>query len=694
MENKWSDIEAADYVARYGQAWGEDIALRTYSSRLLGSDARLVLHGGGNTSVKSMHTNVLGESIPGIYVKASGQDMASIGPEGHPGLDLEYLRRLRGLSELSDQAMTNEIRTHLFDCDAPTPSIESLLHAFIPAKFIDHTHAEAILALTNRTDGERVVREALGGEVAVIGYVKAGFKLAKAAADAFDANPGAQGMVLMHHGIITWGQTARESYDLMIDLVSRAEKYLANSSGAVSFVARTPPELAVKRFTRVAPVLRGLISPRPDRVVVVGLTDRDALDFVDWERGRELAITPPLTPDYLIRTRTVPLWIDCPDYDDPERLAGQLREAVGRYVEEYEAYLARHSVEPGAAAAPADLLPRAVLMPGLGALCAGSDAASAHIVRDITAQSLRAKRVVAATGDYQGLHEDDLFGMEYYPLQRAKLGSQAGLPLRGRLAIVTGAAGAIGAGICRGLLEQGCHVAVTDLSGERLDDLTAELEAAHPARVTGVPLDVTDPESVAAGMDAIVRTWGGLDIAVINAGVAHVSSLKDMDLAAFQRLERINVEGTLLMLRELARFFELQNLGGDIVLVSTKNVFAPGATFGAYSATKAASHQLARIASLELAPMDVRVNMVAPDAVFSDGTRRSGLWQEIGPSRMKARGLDEAGLEEYYQSRNLLKARVTAQHVGNAVLFFVTRQTPTTGATIPVDGGLPDATPR
>ncbi len=264
----------------------------------------------------------------------------------------------------------------------------------------------------------------------------------------------------------------------------------------------------------------------------------------------------------------------------------------------------------------------------------------------------------------------------------------------GRVAFVTGAAGAIGAGISRGLLEANCRVAVTDLPGERLDDLVEELKSEYGGSVIGVPIDVTDSESVAKGVAAIKLAWGSIDIAVINAGVAHVSSLKDMDLAAFQKLEKINVEGTLLVLKEMARFFEEQGAGGDIVLVSTKNVFAPGATFGAYSATKAAAHQLARIASLEFASMNVRVNMVAPDAVFSDGARKSGLWQEVGPGRMKARGLDEKGLEEYYQSRNLLKAKVTAEHVANAVLFFASHQTPTTGATIPVDGGLPDATPR
>ncbi len=248
--------------------------------------------------------------------------------------------------------------------------------------------------------------------------------------------------------------------------------------------------------------------------------------------------------------------------------------------------------------------------------------------------------------------------------------------------------------MARGLLDAGCAVVITDLPGAALDGLAAELRREYPHAVLALPLDVTDEASVAQAFGSVIRTWGGIDLVVVNAGIAHVSPLATMDLEAFRRLERVNVEGTLLVLREAARLFEAQQTGGDVVLVSTKNVFAPGATFGAYSATKAASHQLARIASLELAALGVRVNMVAPDAVFGEAARRSGLWAEVGPGRMRARGLDEKGLEEYYRERNLLKARVTAEHVARAVLFFATRQTPTTGATIPVDGGLPDATPR
>ncbi|HUF77288.1 MAG TPA: SDR family oxidoreductase, partial [Thermoanaerobaculia bacterium] len=246
----------------------------------------------------------------------------------------------------------------------------------------------------------------------------------------------------------------------------------------------------------------------------------------------------------------------------------------------------------------------------------------------------------------------------------------------------------------RVLLEAGAHLVVSDLPGERLDSLAAELGEAFPGRVVAVAMDVTDPASVAAGFDAAAREWGGVDLLVVGAGAAHVAPLETLDLAAFERLERVNVHGALLTLAEAARRFRLQGTGGDAVLISTKNVFAPGASFGAYSATKAAAHQLARVASLELAPLGVRVNMVAPDAVFGEEDRRSGLWAEVGPARMRARGLAESELEGYYRDRNLLKLEVTARHVGRAVLFLASRQTPTTGATIPVDGGLSDATPR
>lgn len=263
-----------------------------------------------------------------------------------------------------------------------------------------------------------------------------------------------------------------------------------------------------------------------------------------------------------------------------------------------------------------------------------------------------------------------------------------------RVCLVTGAAGAIGGAICRRFLQSNSRVFLTDLPGQPLEKIAGELQKTFGEKIFACCLDVTEEQSIVNALALCVKHFGRLDIAVLNAGIAHVSSLEEMALADFRRLEKVNVEGTLLVLKHLAKHFQQQATAGEIILISTKNVFAPGAGFGAYSATKAAGHQLGRIASLELARLDVRVNMVAPDAVFSDGERPSGLWQQIGPERMKARGLDEKGLKEYYRQRNLLKVNVTAEEVANAVLFFASRQTPTTGATLPVDGGLPEATPR
>lgn len=703
MQNRWSDGDAANFVARYGERHGADLALRTYTSRLIGTEPALVLHGGGNTSWKGAWTNVFGEPVEALFVKASGRDLAMVEPEDHVALDLAHLRRLPTLPALADEAMVNELRTHQFDYRAPTASIEAPVHAVVPGRCVDHTHADAILALTNQPDGEAHVRRALGEPLIVLPYVLPGFQLARLVAEACAANPQARAMVWLRHGITTWGESARASYDRMIELVSRAEAYLAqHAHHALRVASPTPLDTAAARLAHVAPIVRGLLAPpsgdpdRPHRrVILQPLVNRETLDFLDAEGARDLAVSPPLTSDHLIRTGIAPAWVDAPAYDDDARLRGQLETALRAYADSYRAYLDRHRSQLPAGLALFAPLPRVVLMPGLGALCAGPDARAACIARDITAQTLAAKaRIAAMDSTYEGLAEQHLFEMEYRSLQHAKLARDREAPLAGQIAMVTGAAGAIGAGICERLLAEGAHVAATDLPGPRLDDLVAALDAQYPRQVTGLALDVADEASVVAGFEAVSRQWGGVDALVINAGLAHVAALDEMDLERFRQLEQVNTDGTLLLLREAARHFKRQRTGGDIVLVSTKNVFAPGARFGAYSATKAAAHQLARIASLELAAHDVRVNMVAPDAVFAHGERQSGLWAEVGPDRMRARGLDAAGLEAYYRDRNLLKARVTADHVANGVLFFLTRQTPTTGATIPVDGGLPDATPR
>ena len=317
MENRWSEEKAAQFVEKYGARWGKDLAIGLYVASLIGAESSLVLHGGGNSSVKTIHRNILGERIAAIYVKASGYNMAFIEPNGYTGLDLDYLRKLRALQELSDEEMVNEFRTHILDARAANPSIETLVHAFIPGKFVVHTHADAILALTNQLEGEKHVRKALGNGVEILKYCPPGFKLAKAVADALENNPAAKAIVLTRHGLVTWGETAEESYRTTIELTSKAEDYLEqNARRPLACSVPTPVSLAEKRLTLVAPIVRGLLAnPTGDpddrwaRVILKPLITREVLNFVESDRGCELASTPPLTSDHLIRTKARYLWI-------------------------------------------------------------------------------------------------------------------------------------------------------------------------------------------------------------------------------------------------------------------------------------------------------------------------------------------------------------------------------------------------
>jgi rhamnose utilization protein RhaD (predicted bifunctional aldolase and dehydrogenase)/NAD(P)-dependent dehydrogenase (short-subunit alcohol dehydrogenase family) len=702
MKNSWLEKQATEFVEQHGSVHGNQVALLSYATRLVGGNPDLALHGGGNTSIKTEVATLARGRVPALFVKASGADMEKIGPDGFVCLDLLALKNLRSLSSLTDSSMADEFRTLMLRPCGAVASVETLMHAFLDKPCIVHTHPAAILALADREDGEAFVAKALGKDVAVIPYANAGLELGCAVADVLDKKNNAVAVVVMRHGLITWGADPKQAYNATIEIVNRAEEHLKKSISRKIELSQEPSvETAWKRYGAMAPMLRGLLSPTSGnldepqiKMSLAPLITSETLELLACDRAKELFCTAPLTPDYCVRTKSFPLWIDNPDFNDNNALKQQCVLAVSSFSEKYAAYVQQHSPKNAVAPEGFDTLPRVVFLPGLGVVCAGRDAAMAAVVRDITQQALQVKREVYETGgEYQTLPESHLFAMEFRAFQVAKM-QTATSPLCGAVAIVTGAAGAIGSGICDELLEQGCCVAFTDLAGEHLDSVVAAMKTVYGNRVIGVPLDVTDPASVAAAFQKTVEAFGGVDIVIANAGLAHVSPLTELGLEAFQRLERVNVEGTLNVIAEAGRLFKLQNTGGDIVLVSTKNVFAPGAKFGAYSATKAAAHQLARIASLEFAEFGVRVNMVSPDAVFSHGSTKSGLWQKVGPDRMKARGLDEKGLEEYYRQRNLLKAKVTARHVAKAVLFFVTHQTPTTGATIPVDGGLPDATPR
>ncbi len=704
MQSRWSDDDARAFRERYA-TWGDDVALRVYTSRLIGQDPDLVMHGGGNTSVKITKRDVLGEAVEAVCVKGSGWDLDAIEPPGLPAMRLAPLRALRRLEALSDEEMVNQQRINLFDATSPNPSVETLLHAFLPHKFVDHTHADAVLALTNQPGGEALAREALGDRVAIVPYVMPGFALAKLAAEIYERDPRVEAMVLLKHGFFTFAEGARASYEAHVAYVDRAERFLAARSrghGAAAPAGEGAAAQARARAAALAPVLRGLLAaPTGDddrpfrRVVLEHRASPETLALLAEPACAALAARGPVTPDHVIRTKATHLFVAAPAGADAGELRRLIGAELGAFRARYDAYFAAQVAAKGVARTKLDPDPRVVLVPGVGLFGAGKSRKDAAIAADIAEHTLRVKSLAESVGGYEPLPDGDLFDMEYWSLEQAKLGKEAERPLSRQVALVTGAAGAIGVGICLELARAGAHVVLTDVDEAGLERARARVaRVAGASACTAVRLDATDEGSVRDGFAHACRAFGGVDVVVPNAGVAHVSPLVDTEARDFARVVDVNLTGYFLTLREAARVLRAQGTGGNIVINASKNVFGPGADFGAYSASKAAGHQLGKVAAIELAPHGIRVNMINADAVFAEGETPSGLWREIGEGRARSKGIAPEALEAHYRERNLLRAKLTGAHVGRAVVFFASNLTPTTGATLPVDGGVAAAFPR
>jgi len=708
MQSRWNDADARQCVERLA-GHGEDLALRVYTSRLIGSDPDLVLHGGGNTSVKTSVRDRFGRGVEVLCVKGSGSDLAAVEPHGLPALRLDALRELRPLPVLGDDDMVAALRSALLEPFAPNPSVETLLHAFLPHRFVDHTHADAILAITDQPDGERHVKAALGNDVPVLPWVMPGFRLAKAVAELFDRQPKCRGIVLLKHGLFTFGDSAKESYERTIALVDAAERYVAARAPRPAMLQPSPSVLpAAERralLLQALPMLRGCLAVqegavegpeegilRTVRVVADARSGDDVAAFAAHRDARALCATGPITPDHVIRTKGPYLFLTRAEAADPAASRRRMREFVADYQRYHREVAPRYGN-------PQMRLPRpcVAVLEGCGLAAFGESRRAARIAADIAEHSLRVKAQAQALGRYEPLTEVELFEMEYWPLELKKLGSHDLRALPGQVALVTGAAGAIGCATAAILLEHGACVCLVDIDGDRLakaQRLLQEDWGSDQTHMLAVTADLTDPAQVERAFADCVLAFGGVDIVVPNAGIGHVSRLEDMEPARFARLLEVNTTGTMLVLKAAAKVLRAQGSGGSVIVQASKNTFAPGAGFGAYSASKAAALQLGRIAALEFAEFGVAVNMVNADAVFGDGEVPSQFWEQVGPDRMRARGLDPAGLREFYRQRTLLKTAVLPRHVAEAVLFFASQRTPTTGAVLPVDGGLPAAFPR
>lgn len=669
MQSRWSSEAAAGL---------DPLALRVYTSRLLGAESSLVLFGGGNTSVKHDGADPRGGTRRTLTIKGSGTDLASIGPDGFAPLALDDLIALRDRTTLEDDTMVELVTLALLDTGAPRPSIETLLHAFIPLDWIDHSHADAILTLTNQPDGAARVLDALGGVAGLVPYIKPGFDLSKAAADAFDADPSVVGLVLDKHGLVTFGETAQESYERHIELVSQAEAHVTRSW----FGPRLPtsePNIAV---SRLALALRGLLSRRR-HMIVRSNTGPRVRAFADRHDVRRISQQGPATPDHVLRTKRLPLVLPSADPADAPRAVAGYETAYDAYVSGYTDPSDDFRHDPG---------PRIVLAPGVGMFTTGRTASDADTVAQIYRHTMDVIEGAESMGGYAALPARDLFDIEYWPLELYKLKlAPPDRELAGRVALVTGAASGIGRATAQRLASAGAHVFVADVDSEGAEAAATAIRDEGDA-ADSLTLDVTDTDAVAAAMRSVFLAVGGIDVVVSNAGIADAASIDTLDLEAWQRSLDVNATGHFLVTQAAVRAMRTQGLGGSVILVCTKNVFDPGRDFGAYSAAKAAQLQLGRILAIENGAHGIRVNMVNPDAVFTD----SRLWSaDLRAGRAAAHGIDVSELEDFYRRRNLLQTPIRPDDVAEAVLFLAgDRAGKTTGAVLPVDGGVRGAFPR
>ena len=675
MKSKWSDDEARAYVDRYApKGVNADLALRVYTSRLLGRDPALVLHGGGNTSVKTLVPDHLGPPVEVLCVKGSGWDMAEIEPAGLPAVRLAPMVALRRLAVLSDEDMVNIQRCNLLDSASPNPSIETLLHAFLPHKFIDHTHAIAVLSVSDQPDGGAMTREVYGKRMGYVPYIMPGFLLAKKAAEVFEADPSVEGLILEKHGIFTFGDTARQAYERMIEHVSLAEARLAKNRKAVFAPVALPK--AVAKVSEIAPILRGLTAVRgkDGAAAPMVLNFRTSPLIVNYVSGQEVERYSQIgvvTPDHTIRTKNWPVVVPAPDASDLVAFARGAGEAFARFAGKYGDYFRRHNARQAPPKTELDAIPRVILVPGVGLFGVGASSSAAAIAADIAVSTVQTITDAEAVGRYECADEADLFDLEYWSLEQAKLGKGKEARLARRVVAVTGGASGIGKATAKAFRAEGAEVAILDLPGEGLDASAKALKA------LAVPCDLTQVAEVNAAFAKIAETFGGVDIVVLNAGRAWQGRIGSVDEKVLRESFELNFYAHQRAAQAAVGIMAKQGYGGVLLFNVSKQSVNPGPDFGPYGLPKAAALALMRQYAVDHGADGIRANAVNADRI------KSGLLTEaMIAERSKARGLSPAA----YMGGNLLSREVTAEDVAQAFVSLALAEK-TTGAVMTVDGG-------
>ncbi len=685
--NRWVDAEAKNFVEQAGDDPADrELALRVYSSRLIGEDKNLVLHGGGNTSCKLVRKDIFGRDMDVLHVKGSGWDLGTIEAAGLPGVRMAPLVELRELEALSDEDMVNLQRANLLQSTSPNPSVETLLHAFLPHKYVDHTHATAMLTLADLPDVKSVVDEIFGSRLVCVPYIMPGFELAKAAADIYDANPEVEGLILINHGHFAFGDSARQSYDRLIEHTNMVEAWLKKTSGSVPAEAKGSAHEMSAKACQILPMLRGIIgeanatfSSDRDRAMPV-MDLRNGTDVQAFFKRNDLASLSHrgvATPDHIIRTKNYPLHLTI------KTLAGgcdAIKAAVDDYIAEYTDYFTRMNAKASEKKTMLAPTPNLAWIEGVGVVGISANAKAAAIASDLAAQNIVAMTNGEACGGFYPASEEKLFDMEYWSLEQAKLGKNKPAAMQGRVVMVTGGGGAIGLATAKEFAKLGANVFLVEMDPVALDKALDELGPGH----SGIALDVTEKGAASKAMDACTCRFGGLDILISNAGAAWTGEMAELDEGILRKSFELNFFAHESFTKAATAVFRLQKRGGQILFNVSKQAVNPGKGFGAYGLPKAATFFLLRQLALELGAEGIRVNGVNADRI------RSGLLDEsFVAERAKARGVDE----QTYMAGNLLNREVEAHHVGKAFVALALSER-TSAHVMSVDGGNIEAALR
>ena len=685
VPDRWDEAEAARATSTL-----EEVLL---ASHLLGANRALANFGGGNTSAKGTAVDHLGREVAAMWVKGSGSDLATMRASDFTPLRLEEILPLRERGEMSDEEMVAHLARCQLDPAAPRSSIETLLHAFIPAAHVHHTHPDAINVLACARDGRELIAECFGDRAAWIEYIRPGFTLAKQVGEAVRANPDLSLVVLAKHGLVVWGDTAREAYAQTVAVCNQAAEFVnRRTEGAHRFggpAGSDRPDLDARRATlaQILPALRGAVSSRRAKVLLTDLSPA-VCELVDSRDGAELATVGAACPDHLVHTKRVPMWVAYdPGREGPEQLRERLGEAAARYRADYQDYFDRNAGEGDGMADPD---PRVVLIEKVGMIAVGPTPKAARISRDLYHRAIQVMAGAGTVSAFVSLTESESFAIEYWPLELYKLSLAAPAgELEGKVALVTGAAGGIGRSVLAALSGAGASVIAFDIDAAGAADAVAEMGDGAIA----VGGDVTSPSAVASAFAQAVEHYGGLDIVVSNAGIASSAPITETTLEEWQRNQSVLVTGYFLVAREAFRVLQAQGTGGSIVFVASKNALVAGRNASAYSSAKAAELHLARCLAEEGGSARIRVNTVNPDAVLQGSRIWDSSWRT---ERADAYGIEPDELEEHYRRRTTLGVNVLPADIAQAVLHFACegRSGKTTGNLLNVDGGVAAAYPR